>query len=67
MFSRLFVTIIAFLVISVGREAVMWVCMNVLGLEYETSDNISAYYVVAVTISLIIFLSRWWILRRRAQ
>ena len=60
------VLIVAFLVIAVGRSVVMWICMNMLGLEYETSDNVAAYYVVAVTIVLIIILSRWWILRRRA-
>ena len=66
MFNKLVVTIVAFLVISGGREAVMWICMNPLGLEYETSDNVGAYYTVVVTIVLIIVLSRWWILRRRA-
>ena len=66
MFNRLVVIIVAFLVISVGRSVVMWICTDVLGLEYETSDNICFYYVAIVTILLIIVLSRWWILRRRA-
>jgi membrane protein DedA with SNARE-associated domain len=45
---------------------VEWICMNVLNLEYETTDKIAFYYVAIVTILLIGVLSRWWLWRRRA-
>ena len=66
MINKLVVIIVAFLVISVGRTVVEWICMNVLDLEYETTDKIAFYYVAIVTIALIVVLSRWWLLRRRA-
>jgi len=67
MINKLVCIIVAFLVIAVGRTVVFWICMNVLSLEYETSDNVAAYYVVAVTILLIFVLSWWRISARRSR
>lgn len=53
MFTKLAWGLVAFLVIAVGRSAVFWVCTNVLKLEYETGDNIAAYYVMLATVVLI--------------
>ena len=66
MINKLVVIIVAFLVIGVGRSVVEWICMNVLELEYQTSDNVAAAYVAIVTVMLIIVLCRWVVLRRRA-
>jgi hypothetical protein len=53
MFTKLKWGLVAFVVIAVGRSAVFWVCMNVLRLEYETSDNVAAYYVMVAVVVLI--------------
>jgi hypothetical protein len=53
MFTKLAWGLVAFVVIAIGRAAVFWVCMNVLGLEYETGDNVAAYYVMIATVGLV--------------
>ena len=53
MFTKLAWGFVAFLVIAVGRSVLFYVCMNVLRLEYETSDNVAAYYVMVATAVLI--------------
>lgn len=53
MFTKLAWGLVAFLVIAVGRSVVFWACMNVLRLQYETSDNVAAYYVMIAVAGLI--------------
>ena len=63
--NKLIVIFVAFMVISVGRSVVEWICTNVFFLDYEATDQIAGYYAVIATLGCIIVLCRWWILNRR--
>ena len=52
-FIKLAWGLVAFVVISVGRSVVFWVCTNLLQLQYETSDTVAGYYALVATLGMV--------------